>query len=615
MHAGIYSRNPRAVDDFLAIVQDETNSVGAAKGRVVRCPESGSQARLALAFWNTTNLPLAFAQKQDGSFALVDGELYNQEELGANSRGELAKATDDASTVLALYSSLGKSCFRRFDSAATITIWDAARETLLIARDRWGQAPQFYCKKNDRLLWASELRTLLLLGVDGEIDADALDFFIAAGYFPAPWSPVSSTRKLPAGFLLSPTQAGTVEVERFWTPSGRPKLNLTMEETVERQQRLIERSVRKRYQPSTKTGVLLSGGVDSSLLVGILTKVVGANIETFTFHYSGYEGAFNENPLASRIAQHFNTNHHVIGVTPTDLADSLEKMVLGYEEPFTYGVHSYFLHDVAENGVRSLISGRGVGEFYPSPRDLAARKLRRLPLPFRHLARWITPSYGSHGKSWDRRVSDLFLGAATGLPGSANQAVTSDTVRPAVYSDPKRAAGRHRVREKLCAVVEEFAEESDRDQLSLLVQRLFIAEASGYWNMRWGRVWNIRGRHPYFDNDLQEFALRLRRPERNKPEFRNVAAKLMPASMAYAPKVSQTIPIREWFRGPLVDLLRTRLSSHELKKNGIFSPAGVHHLIEEHIERRGNHEWALWAILTTTVWQDVVLRGSSRPAR
>jgi asparagine synthase (glutamine-hydrolysing) len=544
----------------------------------------------------------------------VDGELYEGQQLNVNSEEGRARMPDDAATVLALYSSAGKSCFGGLDSAATITIWDAARQSLLIARDRWGQAPQFYCETSDRLLWASELRMMLLLGVGREIDADALDFFLAAGYFPAPWTPLASTRKLPARSLLTRTQAGGTEVERFWSPSGRPKLDLTLEQTVERLQELIDRAVRKRYQPDLKTGVLLSGGVDSALLTGILAKSIGAGVETFTFEYGDYEGAFNENPHAARIAKHFNANHHVIEATPAALADSLENMVLGYEEPFTFGVHSYFLRDVVESGVRLLLSGLGVGDLYPSPRDLAARKLRRLPLPFRHLARWITPSYGSDGTSWDRRVSDLLLGAATGLPGNANQPVTSDVIRRAVYADSNRAAGRHRVREQLRSVVEEFAEESDRDQISLVMQRLFIAEANLYWNMRWGRVWGIHGRQPYYDNDLQEFALRLRRPERNKPEFRGVAAKFMPASMAYAPKVAQTIPFREWFRGPLVDLLRERLSSSEINKGGTFNTAGVHHLIDEHVAGRGNHEWALWAILTTTVWQDAVLRGSRRPS-
>jgi asparagine synthase (glutamine-hydrolysing) len=602
------------VGEFLATVQDATNAVGAANARVVRYPEAGSQPRLALAFWNTGSLPLAFAQRQDGSFALVDGELYGQPRPSANSEEAPVRATDDGSTLLELYSSLGKGCFGRIDSAASITIWDAARESLLIARDRWGQAPQFYCETSDRLLWASELRTMLLLGVGKEIDADALDFFLAAGYFPAPWTPLASTRKLPARSLLTRTHASAVQVERFWSPSGRPKTDLTMEQTVERLQELIDRAVRKRYQPAMKTGVLLSGGVDSALLTGILTKSIGADVETFTFHYGDYEGAFNENPNAARIAKHFNAKHHVIEATPADLADSLERMVLGYEEPFTFGVHSYFLRDVVESGVRLLLSGLGVGDLYPSPRDLAARKLRRLPLPFRHLARWITPSYGSDGTSWDRRVSDLLLGAATGLPGNANQPVTSDIIRTAVYADSSRAVGRHRVREQLRSVVEEFAAESDRDQISLVMQRLFIAEANLYWNMRWGRVWGIHGRQPYYDNDLQEFALRLRRPERNKPEFRGVAAKFMPASMAYAPKVAQTIPFREWFRGPLVDLLRERLSSGEINKGATFNTTGVHHLIDEHVAGRGNHEWALWAILTTTVWQDVVLRGSRRPS-
>src|SRR4029450_11053615 len=123
--------------------------------------------------------------------------------------------------------------------------------------------------------------------------------------------------------------------------------------------------LRRRYQPGVRTGVLLSGGVDSALLAGAMAKLMDPDIETFTFNYGSYDGPCNENSQAEEVARHFGTRHHAVDFTPGDLADNLDRMVLGYQEPFTYGLHSYFLKDVVQTGVSSIMSGAGIVDWYP----------------------------------------------------------------------------------------------------------------------------------------------------------------------------------------------------------------------------------------------------------
>jgi asparagine synthase (glutamine-hydrolysing) len=546
------------------------------------------------------------AVRPDGSFAAIEGEIYNRDDLIANLGKDHEAKIDDATIILGLYFLSGPGSLAKLNAAATITIWDADKQLLSIYRDRWGQLSQFYCENQHRLLWASDLRTLLLLGAPREVDAEALDFFLAAGYFPAPWTGLTHIKKLPPAHVLNRHQVGSAEVRSFWQATGKPKLELSVEETTEHLQALLDQSLRRRYESGAKMGVLLSGGVDSALLVGALTRL-GADVESFTFHYSEYEGPFNENPLAREIAKHFGIRHHVIEFTPADLADNLHRMVLAYEEPFAYGLHTYFLRDVAQTGTSCAMSGAGVGDWYVSPRDLFARRLRQLPLPFSVIKRVFGSSLSGNG-AWSRKVSDVLLGAATGLPGKANAPIATDVVRRALYQEPRHAMGRHHLRSLLRPIVDDCAGETDRDQIVLLTQRYFIAECNLYWYNRWGKAWDIPFRHPYYDNDLQEFAMRLKRYDRDKPEMRRVAARLMPHAIAYAPKLSHTIPIRDWFRGPLLDLIRSRLATDRLKQGGIFAPAAVQRLIDQHVNREADHEWLLWTILTTTVWQDVVLQ-------
>ena len=610
MKAGIFSTDALAVADFIRVMEAQARATGAAKPRMILFPQT--QPRIAVAVENTRHSPVVSASRPNGSFAVIAGEIYSKDEITSTSRNFSCRS-DDASKILDRYFASGPESLTKFDGAAIVTIWDADRHSLTIFRDRWGQKSQFYSENRRQLLWADDQRTLLALGVPADIDPDALDFFLAAGYFPAPWSGLVNVGKIPPAHALICRKVGTVELRRLWRGTGQPKLEMSPEEVTERLQMLLQQSLRRRYEPGAKTGVLLSGGVDSALLAGALTKLMDVDIETFTFNYGSYDGPFNENSQAEEAARHFGTRHHAIDFRPEDLADNLDRMVLGYQEPFTYGLHSYFLKDVVQTGVSSIMSGAGVGDWYAGRRDMFARRLRKLPLPYGAIERRLCPSLSAVSNGWAPVVSNVLRGAASGLPNKTNATVIPDPIRSAIYQDPSRFGGLHRVRRSLHAAVADLAGETDQDQIALFTQKYFIAECNLYWYDRWAKTWNVDITHPYYDNDLQEFAMRLERIDRDKPEMRRLAARFMPPSMAYAPKLAHTVPIREWFRGPLVELLRSRLSASSLKRGGIFDPQAVHRLIDQHVNREGDFEWPLWTILTTTVWQEVVLKAQRAP--
>src|SRR5262245_48943380 len=612
MHAGIFSADAGAVAEFISVMEAQARAAGATKPRVIRYPQN--EPRIAVVVEDRQHSHVMAASLPDGSFAVVAGEIYNKDDFASTATRINSRRADGSMIldILDLYLASGPEGLAKINGAAIVTIWDARKRALTIFRDRWGQKTQFYSENRRQLLWAEDLRTLLALGVPPEIDADALDFFLAAGYFPAPWTGLVNVGKIPPAHALICRKVGTVELRRLWRGTSQPKLEMSEEEVTEHLQMLLQQSLQRRYEPGARTGVFLSGGVDSALLAGALTKLMDVDIETFTFNYGSYDGPFNENSRAEEAARHFGTRHQVIDFTPEDLADSIDQMVLGYGEPFTYGLHSYFLKDIVQAGISSIMSGAGVGDWYAGRRDLLARRLRRLPLPHDAIERLLCPPLSAVGPGWAPLARHVLRGAASGLPNKANSTVIPDSIRRGIYQDSSRCSGRHRVRRLLRADVRDLAGESDQDQIALLTQKYFIAECNLYWYHRWAKAWNVNIAHPYYDNELQEFVMRLARIDRDKPEMRRLAARLMPHSIAYAPKLAHTVPIREWFRGPLVDLLRSRLSASSLKQGGIFEPAAVHELIGRHIDRQGNFEWALWTILTTTVWQEVVLGAQPR---
>lgn len=566
---------------------------------------------------NEEAIPAAhWYSRVDGAFAIVDGDLFDE---------RIGHGNGQAEYVLKMYFSSGLSAIATVKGAANIAIWDPGQGVFFLLRGRHGEMPCFYTEDSNGLFWSSRVETLLQVGVAAEINEHAVDCFVARGFVPAPWSFIRGIHKVPSGHVLKWEVGRPVTVSRYWEPPVIQEYATEPSEANPRFAALFEQSLRRRYSPKEPIGVLLSGGVDSKLIVAGLNRllgVAGENIHTFTFRYHDYSGRWNELSEALLTAQHFGTQHEEVVFYPSDIADNLERMVLAFDGPFSYGLHTITLRDIANAGVPALMVGAGPDGWYLDHFEHYGLGVARLPSAVQGVGRALTSAIGGVGSALAtfrlpllarlstgvaRRAAAVGWVARMGLPSHCDATITPDDIRRHVFTDPDLVArATEATLDLFTTAIADFRHQDRRNQISLLHQQTFGAECMLHWLQSCAQAHRLSVRCPYFDEDLFDFAMGLQRMNLNKDEVRSFAASLMPREMAYTPKIAQTVPIREWFRGPLQGFLRDQLSDQRLQRHGVFDRRRVLGLIDEHMSGKANHEWRLWTILTVTVWQDMI---------
>ena len=571
---------------------------------------------------NTARQPLVqFHIASDGSFSVIDGEVYNLGEIAPSENGH---DRDDARLLLDLYRSQGEALFSRLDAAASIAIWDSRNERLLVHRDRWGAVPSYFKEESSVLCWASNVPTLLqVVGYDG-INLPALDCFLGTGHAPAPWTLASGISKLQPAHCLTADRQSSAQTARYWRPTGKPKLELSADETAEQFDFHLKRALKRRVRQSDEVALLLSGGVDSKLLAAALQDI-GEPFRSYTFRYAQYEGEFNESGEAEKAARHLGIPFTEIPYEPHDISDNLDWMVKSYGEPFNHGLHSSMVGRLRSEGAKVVINGAGPDGWYLTPwdrlslmysktpnlvQDLAARSiplLRKLGAATRpnSLARLYAKAgrlaHGAEIIGWGarRRVSPRFIGIWNPAP-----------YRSGLYRDAHWLAdGRLQFDEILEQVRQDFRGESERDRIVFMARQLLSAEATFYYSHWWNRGAELQLRTPYLDLDLNEFAMRLPRSDLQKLDLRRVAERYLGRDMAYSPKIGQTVPIQQWFQTSLRDFLIDQLSASRLEASGVFDVEAVQSMIDEHLRGTANHAFHLWPIITVLRWQECAASG------
>jgi asparagine synthase (glutamine-hydrolysing) len=606
---GLMSRERAAVARFTERWGDWASNCGTRAVRVRCLPTDASL--VAVAMGEGCHPPLQWAEDLTGSFALLDGEVF-----GTNSHLPAGKvAGNSAAQLLSLYAAHGPAGLSAMNGGASLVIFDAHRRSLLLFRDRYGQVPIFYAERPEGLYWASDLPSLLAAGVPAALDVNALDFFLSAGYVPAPWTFVEGIRKVAPAHYLRRAHDSVSDIRSYWAATGRPKLALSPQEAGERLGELIEQAIRLRSPQGSRIGVLLSGGVDSALLVGCLASRIKADVEAFTFRYDAYEGRFNEFDAAHETAEHFQVRHHSLDYGPADVSNNIEQMARSYGEPFIWGIHTFKLRQMAEAGISTVFSGAGADSWTIRWRENLIMRFRQLPAALRGLAGVALPALAMFRPDLARRAEEFLYCARTGFPICATARVISDANRRRLYRDARLVDdGRRAATELLESMRADSVGKDDRDRLILMRQRLFFAEANLFWNHVWARANNLALRCPYNDNDIQDFTMRLPHMYTDKGDLRSYAASVLPHHKAYAPKIFHKIPIDDWFRGPLQNFLRDQLSPERLTRQALLEPRAVTQLIDEHVNGRRVHTWRLLAVLTVTVWLDAVLRCAASSA-
>ena len=329
------------------------------------------------------------ANEDETRFIVFNGEIYNHREVREylEKKGHRYRTASDTETILHLVEEEGIEGLNRMNGMWGFAVWDAPRRRLLLARDRLGIKPVYYARVGNLLLFASEIKSLIASGlVPTDLDPAALASYLDLLYVPSPRTIFAGIRKLPPGHALVADATG-VRVERYWNPAFTLERVPEFPEAAERVRDLLADAVNVRLLSEVPLGAFLSGGIDSSLVVGLMSRIMDRPVQTFTVGFQG-EGWYDESGEAEAVARHFATDHHALQVTSLDLPATLEETVPALDEPMCdpASIPTYLLSRYARRWVTVALTGEGADELFGGYDKYRFEQLLSALGPWVHLA-------------------------------------------------------------------------------------------------------------------------------------------------------------------------------------------------------------------------------------
>src|SRR5947209_8062391 len=556
---------------------------------------------------------------EEGAVSVVqNGEILNHLELRSElERGGVRFRTACDTEVLPyLYLRDGPEFVAKLRGMFAIALWDRRKQQLLLARDRFGIKPLYYELSDGHLSFASELKALIRQPTfSREIDRDALHSFLAFNSIPAPLSIFAAARKLGAGEVLLCGPDGALKIERYArpAPAAADELREQPEEELaaELEARLRD-SVSAHLLADVPVGVLLSGGVDSSLLTALAASVSSKQVSTFSIGFR--EQTFNELDLAREVAQRYGTDHHELVVSP-EIADLLPKLVAGFDEPFadSSSVPTYLVSQLAAQHVKVVLSGEGGDELFGGyetySADQLALRVGPLAAKLRPLVERLPSS--SARVSFDYRAKRFVRAAA--LPPLERHHGWKEIFSPAERDQLLRPQWRQGS-DPVELLRRRFAETPEAPLLARLQDvdlGIYLADDLLVKTDRMSMAHSLEARVPYLDPVVAHLALSL--PTRLKVRglvkkrlLRRTAAPLVPASITRGRKRGFSIPAAAWLRGELEPLARELLGAERTRKQGYFEPAFVTKLLDDHVARRQDYSRQLWGLMCFSLWAETL---------
>ncbi|WP_337286651.1 asparagine synthase (glutamine-hydrolyzing) [Candidatus Methylomirabilis sp.] len=555
---------------------------------------------------------------EDGSIWIVfNGEIYNFYELreALVRKGHNFRSRTDTEVIVHLYEELGPEALRALRGMFALAIWDANQQQLLLARDRLGKKPLFYFAGSSSFAFASELQSLLEdTAVPRVPDLEAIRYYLTYRYVPSPYSAFQGIRKLPpAHYLL--LKEGQLRTHRYWALRYAEKSDEPEEVLVDRLRGSLEEAVRLRMIGDVPIGAFLSGGLDSSAVVALMSRWSGRPVKTFSIGFE--EDSFSELPYARSVARRFGTDHHEYVVKP-DAVGILPLLVRHFGEPFadSTAVPQYYLSQLAREHVTVVLAGDGGDEAFGGydryVAGLAARPTDRIPITLRNGLAGMT-----------RRLSKVPL--STPLlqrTGRMLRALSDDPQRryvrwmshfdmqqqAALFSSAFLKQVRDIDPERL--VLDRYQETDaahpldatlDVDVNTYLPDDLLVkVDITSMAN-------SLEVRAPLLDHPLMEFAAAL--PPSFKIQgvdkkylLKRAMVDLLPAEILNRSKQGFIVPIDRWFRHDLQEMAYDTLLSSRSLRRGYFRPEAVKRLLDEHAGGAHDRHRQLWSLLMLELW-------------
>ncbi|MBN2346319.1 MAG: asparagine synthase (glutamine-hydrolyzing) [Candidatus Aminicenantes bacterium] len=549
---------------------------------------------------------------EDGSLWLVhNGEIYNFREVKRwlEGRNHVFRSRSDSEVILHAYEEEGIDCLRRLNGMFAFALWDARRRRLILARDRLGEKPLYYCLAGGRLAFASEIKALLKnTSVPRAVDETALDCFLGFEFIPAPMTAFTAVRALPAGHLLT-WEEGRADVRPYWR-LGAEREERPEAEWHEALRAQLERAVRLRLESDVPLGAFLSGGIDSSTVVAMMRRSGADPIRTFALGYK--EAGFSEFSYARRVARHFGTEHSELLIDPIT-PEIIEKAVWHLDQPFSeFSVLPYYLIcRKAREHVTVCLSGEGGDEVFVGydrfKASRAERWLRRLPAPLRRAAGRLAATLPDRPqkKGALNSLRRFFQGAS--LPAGGH-------MRWQYFLTPETARGLFRGRdgEEVLSATLAFADRAaagsgDGLESEIHSELTFMLPENPLMKVdKMSMACALEIRAPLIDPELVEFACRI--PARlklsgwtTKAVFKKAMADHLPPGIATRPKHGFSFPIKHWLRGDLLPYMEEVLAASPFIRER-FHAGAVARMVAEHRGGKRNHDHILWSLVNLALW-------------
>ncbi len=565
-------------------------------------------------------------------WTVFNGEIYNFPALRRRleARGHTLKSQGDTEVLVHLYEDEGPAMFSLLRGMFALAVWDAPRRTLVLGRDRLGQKPLVYRHDGRRLTFASELKALLALpeaDTPRRVDPVALDQYLTYGYVPHPATILEGVSKLPPAHYAV-WHDGRLSLSRYWEPDWNAEADFPPGDEVARLRALLAEAVTEQMIADVPLGAFLSGGVDSTVIVGLMQRASSRPVKTFSIGFE--DPAFDETRYAQAAAKALGTEHHAFRVEPRAW-ETLPALADQFDEPFadSSALPTWFVARETRREVTVALTGDAGDELfagYDRYRAVAlAALLDRLPagpravlggpvaraLPasvkaktrLRKLRRWLEGLGEEPVARYARWVVQFDEPARVALYSDAwlDALARAGSSRPAdADADPASVLARA------------FSAAERRDP----VTRATVADILTYLpgdlltkvDMA-SMAHSLECRCPFLDHRVVELAVSLParrklrlRGGRSKVVLKQAFADLIPAPIRTRPKMGFGVPIDRWFRGELRDELRAVLLDPVTLNRGLFRPDAVSALIAEHTEGRRDHAYKLWALLMLELW-------------
>lgn len=571
------------------------------------------------------------ANEDETVWLVLNGEIYNFHELRASleKKGHHFRTRTDTEVIVHLYEEEGTSFFKRLRGMFGLALWDAKRARLVLGRDRIGEKPLYVRREPNRLLFASELKSILEVNdVAKRLNLESLREYLALGYVPAPLTMFEGIEKILPGHCLV-IENGRIEDQEYWdVPFGQTEHHSELEWIERVREKLLE-TIKAQLVSDVPLGAFLSGGIDSSTIVAAMARMTDQPVKTYSIGYGGDQSYYNELPYAKIVAQAFGTDHHEIVVRP-EVSELLPKLMWHMDEPIADSacLTTYLVSRLARKSVAVILSGVGGDELFGGYRRYLGDSLhswyRLLPGPIRKsllpaLLKLLPQDRTSAWKDYSRYAAAF---VRTGELDPALRYMSYVTLlSPQVQSEllqQESRTGSDGNEMTATALLKCFAHCTENDTLNRIIYadlKTSLPDDLLALTDRMSMAASIECRAPLVDYELVELASRMPsslkvRGLTMKYLLKKVVAPWLPREVIERKKRGFGAPVGGWLRNDLKPLVQELLSEEQVHRRGLFHWPTVQQLLKAHQEQRSDYTDQIFALIALETWCRIYLDGA-----